>query len=487
MSAVATVETRRAGAAGRCTRRRVVDHSRREPALARGTCLRGPCRNDAGVFPQVTLGASAGSTQRACRARVNNDPVNKSDPTGLRVCDYAFSAMASAQQLGASPSASFQGDLHDSLSMCATLGAGTEASAGLLECAASAPGLLVGNDGVVRPEPVNSWGSPGSVSQADYYFGYLGGGTCADASSVSSSTQELVETYGLANVLLYGSALTNGGDCTGGAGSAACIGLYALEMLAAGCVGAGGYGVCGGRPGSSKPTAMTCGANSFTGGTDVHMSDGSTKDIEDVDVGDIVWAADPETGERGPREVVALIIGQGTKHLVDVTLAGGGTVTATDAHPFWVDSDGEWVDAADLQPGDVLLTPDGVTRVDAVEHRTETATVYNLTVADIHTYHVLAGDDPVLVHNCAGMMGENGTQTVSKTLMKNSNYHIDVENPAPGRRAGQLHLQDYAGNKYQYDVATGRFTGLSGQLARQVASDAAVTRAIATGLRYLGM
>jgi hypothetical protein len=26
--------------------------------------------------------------------------------------------------------------------------------------------------------------------------------------------------------------------------------------------------------------------------------------------------------------------------------------------------------------------------------------VYNLTVSDIHTYYVLAGDQPVLVHNC---------------------------------------------------------------------------------------
>ena len=41
------------------------------------------------------------------------------------------------------------------------------------------------------------------------------------------------------------------------------------------------------------------------------------------------------------------------------------------------------------------------------------------------------------------MLGENGTQVMSKTLFKNSDFHIDVENPAPGVRPGQLHLQDY--------------------------------------------
>lgn len=51
--------------------------------MARGTCHRGPRRNDAVVFPQVTSGVGPGSAQRVCRARVNNDPLNKTDPLGL--------------------------------------------------------------------------------------------------------------------------------------------------------------------------------------------------------------------------------------------------------------------------------------------------------------------------------------------------------------------------------------------------------------------
>jgi len=85
----------------------------------------------------------------------------------------------------------------------------------------------------------------------------------------------------------------------------------------------------------------------------------------------------------------------------------GHLVTATDHHPFWVDDQGRWVDAQDLEPGDVLLSAAGEpVLVDAVRHRTELRRVHNLTVEGIHTYHVLVGDQPVLVHNCAQAAGD---------------------------------------------------------------------------------
>jgi hypothetical protein len=47
---------------------------------------------------------------------------------------------------------------------------------------------------------------------------------------------------------------------------------------------------------------------------------------------------------------------------------------------------------------------DGATvTVTATRARTEVARVYNLTVADEHTYYVLAGGTPVLVHNDGGI------------------------------------------------------------------------------------
>lgn len=50
------------------------------------------------------------------------------------------------------------------------------------------------------------------------------------------------------------------------------------------------------------------------------------------------------------------------------------------------------------------------------------------------------------------MLGVNGIQTPSTTVWRGSGKErIDIENPAPGVRAGQIHYQDNAGNKYYYD------------------------------------
>ncbi len=111
--------------------------------------------------------------------------------------------------------------------------------------------------------------------------------------------------------------------------------------------------------------------------------------------------------------------------------------------------------------------------------------MWDLTVAGDHDFYVDTVASAVLVHNCP-IPGEGGTQVTSRTLLQNEDFHIDVENPNPGVRPG-LHLQDYLGNKYQYNFETGQFEGLPNSLARQVARNPVVARAIATGLRYLGM
>ncbi|MFC8827586.1 polymorphic toxin-type HINT domain-containing protein [Streptomyces sp. NPDC057137] len=121
-----------------------------------------------------------------------------------------------------------------------------------------------------------------------------------------------------------------------------------------------------------------------------------------MQIGDQVLATDPETGESGPRPVTALIKGTGDKQLVDITLDTDktSTLTATDGHPFWVPALGRWIEAHELTTGQWLQTSTGTwTQITGVTHRVKQTTVYNLTVDDIHTYYVLAGATPVLVHN----------------------------------------------------------------------------------------
>ncbi|MGW5879914.1 RHS repeat-associated core domain-containing protein [Nocardiopsis terrae] len=173
--------------------------------------------------------------------------------------------------------------------------------------------------------------------------------------------------------------------------------------------------------------------NSFVPGTGVVMADGSIKPIEDVDIGEKVLATDPETGEQSARTVLATIIGSGAKSLVQVTIdpttereapagdeasadedsegvpgpvVAGDVIVATDGHPFWVPELGLWVDAVDLAPGMWLQTSSGTwVQVSAVQDWTQAATVHNLTVQGVHTFHVIAGSLDLLNHNSGGMDG----------------------------------------------------------------------------------
>ncbi|MFB9469612.1 polymorphic toxin-type HINT domain-containing protein [Nonomuraea salmonea] len=158
------------------------------------------------------------------------------------------------------------------------------------------------------------------------------------------------------------------------------------------------------------PSTVDCNPNSFVTGTRVLLADGSSKAIEDIKVGDRVLATDAATGETEAESVTALITGNGTKHLITITVNVGGTgdvttdtIIATDHHPFWVPDLHAWIDAGDLQPGMWLRTSAGAyVLVSAVERWTAVRQVHNLTVDDLHTYYVLAGTTPVLVHNDCG-------------------------------------------------------------------------------------
>ncbi|MEE1803852.1 polymorphic toxin-type HINT domain-containing protein [Streptomyces sp. JV176] len=197
--------------------------------------------------------------------------------------------------------------------------------------------------------------------------------------------------------------------------------------------GAGGPKGSGGGAKSSggglKPGCPT--RNSFLPKTEVLLADGTRKKIADVKVGDRVLATDPKTGETVAKPVTAEIIGKGVKNLVRVTIDLDGkkgdrtaSVTATDKHPFWVPELDEWINARDLHPGQWLRTSSGThIQITAIKTWTQPATVHNLTVADIHTYYVLAGATPVLVHNC------NVTLTPKEANTLRVGPHADGEAP----------------------------------------------------------
>jgi hypothetical protein len=196
----------------------------------------------------------------------------------------------------------------------------------------------------------------------------------------------VLETATLA--LSYG--MTGAPDVTGLTGQAS-VGMDA-GFLVMECVDRGaGRSSPRGRhadEGAGKRSPNTC---SFSGDTDVLLADGATKPIAEIAVGDQVLAADPETGEEGARAVTA--VWAHDDQLVDLEI-GDGIVTTTEDHPFWNASDRAWQRADELDAGEIVLTADGDrVAVAGIDWATRTGGVaYILTVADLHTYFVAAGD-----------------------------------------------------------------------------------------------
>lgn len=94
------------------------------------------------------------------------------------------------------------------------------------------------------------------------------------------------------------------------------------------------------------------------------------------------------------------------------------------------------------------------------------------------------------------LFGANGTKVTSKTLVNGVvgkyKYRIDVENPAPGKRAGSLHVQLGGKGSTHYEYRRGgKFyardgTPLPNQVQRAIDSSPQAQRAINVGLRTLG-
>jgi hypothetical protein len=138
----------------------------------------------------------------------------------------------------------------------------------------------------------------------------------------------------------------------------------------------------------------------FVAGTMIHTPDGP-RPIEDIRVGDKVWAHDLVTGRDELQLVVETFV-RTTDELFHLTI-NGERVSTTAEHPFMVHGRG-WVDAAFLKVGDLLVSPEGTAvPVEAIETEqrddADAETVYNFHVETHSNYYVHAGTTPVLVHN----------------------------------------------------------------------------------------
>ena len=132
----------------------------------------------------------------------------------------------------------------------------------------------------------------------------------------------------------------------------------------------------------------------FAAGTAVSMRLGR-KSIEQVQVGDSVWAYNERTHQTALRPVTQLFRYQRDTVYVLHTATGEALRTTSD-HPFYVR--GQWVRVKRLRVGDSLVSQSGQRHVlRRIDLKPEHVTVYNFTVDELHTYFV--GQNAILVHN----------------------------------------------------------------------------------------
>ncbi|MBT3011097.1 MAG: putative Ig domain-containing protein [Candidatus Thiodiazotropha sp. (ex Lucina pensylvanica)] len=146
----------------------------------------------------------------------------------------------------------------------------------------------------------------------------------------------------------------------------------------------------------AKEFRAACGRNSFSSGTLVH-AEGGLRSIEEISIGDLVWASDPETGEHELKTVTHLIQGDREYELFKMAFENGEIITATADHSFFAED--QWINAQDLKIGidaSVFGNAEASTIV-GIEREVKKERVFNLTVDGLHTFHV--GEAGYLVHN----------------------------------------------------------------------------------------
>ncbi|CAN3984653.1 hypothetical protein KPATCC21470_7381 [Kitasatospora purpeofusca] len=176
---------------------------------------------------------------------------------------------------------------------------------------------------------------------------------------------------------------------------------------------------------------LTC--HSFPAGTLVLMADDSLVPIEQVRTGDQVLSTDPQQGATAAQTVTATIASDDDKEFIDLTVETYDTqgrptentpasLTTTTHHPFWNAVIQRWEEAHDLSAGDLLQKPDAslATLTEADQHIRSERT-FDLTVSKFHTYYVLAGQTPILVHNATcgdiGQQVDHGSTELSRATV----------------------------------------------------------------------
>ena len=150
--------------------------------------------------------------------------------------------------------------------------------------------------------------------------------------------------------------------------------------------------------GVTKTYYSTVYTECFVSGTKV-LVEGGYRNIEDIKVGDYVYALDLDTNERVLKKVTRKYEGSAIETYEIVV--NGEKIITTPKHEFYVIDKG-WIRAFDLEVGDVLNSFNNgkleITDIRYIKHE-KPVKVYNMTIEGLHNY--LISGDQLLVHNSA--------------------------------------------------------------------------------------
>ena len=132
----------------------------------------------------------------------------------------------------------------------------------------------------------------------------------------------------------------------------------------------------------------------FIAGTKIRMADDSQKNIEDINVGDLVMSFD-KLGNLGPASVTQLYQHEDDEFITIKHWSGSFTVTP---NHWLLLEDGLFLEAAKFTEDDQIVTYDGkISPIETIEYGGK-GNSYNFTVSKQHTYIA----DDVRVHNKGG-------------------------------------------------------------------------------------
>lgn len=124
----------------------------------------------------------------------------------------------------------------------------------------------------------------------------------------------------------------------------------------------------------------------FAAGTPVLTPHGAKK-IEDLEVGDVIWSRSEDNPQAEVRKSHVEKVFKLSGQILELRV-NGQLIETTAEHPFFVAGKG-WVPGHELLPGDQLVgLEDQTSLVESVVSTQQRTTVYNIRVAEDHTYFV---------------------------------------------------------------------------------------------------